>query len=162
MPRAPGEIHRVDRAYARLKPLDGLARTRSASTAQRRYESQRDACHRPRLLDGEGRRALVRWLILRERWSPEQVAGRAALELGRGSGARLVTLVDRRSGFLACGRASSHTKANATFAQVLMFTGKWSEWSPGSEHRGHQELSRGAAPLVPRGAALLLNLLIFR
>lgn len=63
---------------------NSCARFYRASTAQRRYESRREAYRRPRLLDDEGRRALVQRLILRERWSPEQVAGRAALELGRG------------------------------------------------------------------------------
>lgn len=53
-----------------------------ASTAQRRYEGRRLACRRPRLLaDGE-LRSLVQCKILADRWSPEQVAGRLALEAG--------------------------------------------------------------------------------
>lgn len=63
---------------------NSCARFYRASTAQRRYESRREACRRPRFLDDGERRALVQRLILQERWSPEQVAGRAALELGRG------------------------------------------------------------------------------
>lgn len=53
-----------------------------ASTAQRRYEARRLSCRRPRLLDEPGLRALVQWKILGDRWSPEQVAGRLALESG--------------------------------------------------------------------------------
>lgn len=44
--------------------------------------------------------------------------------VGRGAGARLVTLADRRSGFLAGGRAASRTKADATSAQVAALAGQ--------------------------------------
>ena len=53
-----------------------------ASTAQRRYGERRLACRRPRLLADEGLRSLVQGKILVERWSPEQIAGRIALETG--------------------------------------------------------------------------------
>lgn len=172
-----------------------------ASTAQRRYEARRLACARPRKMDDPARAALVAALICERRWSPEQVAGRIALErpelavsrstiyrainvraidppelagtrrgirsrlrhrgkrrhraggpeerrgripgardiserpaeaearsrlgdwegdtvVGRGSGACLVTLVDRRSGLLAGGRAASHTKAAVADVEV--------------------------------------------
>lgn len=52
------------------------------SAAQRRYEGRRLACRQPRLpADGE-LRSLVQCKILADRWSPEQVAGRLALEAG--------------------------------------------------------------------------------
>lgn len=53
-----------------------------ASTAQRRYGERRLACRRPRKLDDPGLRSLVQARILEDRWSPEQVAGRLALEGG--------------------------------------------------------------------------------
>lgn len=53
-----------------------------ASTAQRRYEERRSRCRRPRLLDDPALRALVQRKIVEDRWSPEQVAGRIALETG--------------------------------------------------------------------------------
>ena len=56
-----------------------------ASTAQRRYEARRLACRRWGLLDGPDLRAVVQRKILRERRSPEQVAGRLELEGGAGS-----------------------------------------------------------------------------
>ena len=51
-----------------------------ASTAQRRYELRRRACRRRRLLDDPARAGLVMERIAEGRWSPEQVAGRIALE----------------------------------------------------------------------------------
>lgn len=53
-----------------------------ASTAQARYEARRRRCVRPRLLDDPGLRSLVQGKILGELWSPQQVAGRLALETG--------------------------------------------------------------------------------
>lgn len=53
-----------------------------ASTAQRRYEERRSRCRRPRLLDDPALRAPVQRKIVEDRWSPEQVAGRIALETG--------------------------------------------------------------------------------
>lgn len=53
-----------------------------ASTAQARYERRRKACRRSRILDGEKIFSLVRDKFLKERWSPEQIEGRLALELG--------------------------------------------------------------------------------
>lgn len=54
-----------------------------AFTAQRRYEDRRKACKRRRLLDGGWLFSLVRDKFLGEQWSPEQIEGRLALELGR-------------------------------------------------------------------------------
>lgn len=54
-----------------------------ASTAQRRYEGRRRACRRRRKLDDPGLRSLVQRHIVEDRWSPEQIAGRIALETGR-------------------------------------------------------------------------------
>lgn len=51
-----------------------------ASTAQRRYESRRRSCRRPRLLDDPERLELVRARVLEGRWSPEQLEGRILLE----------------------------------------------------------------------------------
>ena len=183
----------------------GLRPRYRASTAQRRYEARRARCRRPRLLDDPGLRSLVQRKILEDHWSPEQVAGRVALEeggrrvsastiyraindrrldtprmrgtrrgmrgrlrhrgkrrhrrgeeerrgkirvshelrerpaeadrrerlgdwegdtvVGRGAGPCLVTLVDRRSGYLAGGRASSHTKAAVADVEVAALSG---------------------------------------
>ena len=54
-----------------------------ASTAQRRHEGRRLACRRRRALDDERVFNLVRNKVLEEQWSPEQIEGRLALELGR-------------------------------------------------------------------------------
>lgn len=172
-----------------------------ASTAQARYEKRRRACVRPRKLADPDLAALVTALICERHWSPEQVAGRLALEragggvscatiyrainrreldppelagtargvrsrlrhrgkrrhsadgpeerrgkvpgmrpiserpaeaesrerlgdweadtvVGRGAGACLVTLVDRRSGYLDGGRAGAHTKAEVRDVEV--------------------------------------------
>lgn len=176
-----------------------------ASTAQRRYEERRLRCRRPRLLGDPALRSLVRRKILEDRWSPEQVAGRIALEsggravsaatiyreingrrldtpemrgmrrgmrgrlrhrgkrrhrrgeeerrgkirvshelaerpgaadrrervgdwegdtvVGSGSGPCLVTLVDRRSGYLRGGRAAAHTKAAVADVEVAALSG---------------------------------------
>lgn len=64
--------------------------------------------------------------------------------VGRGAGALLVTLVDRRSGFLAGGRAASHTKADATSAQVAALAGQPCEAitvDRGKEFAGHAEVA---------------------
>ena len=53
-----------------------------ASTAQGRYESRRKACRRPRILDNDDLFRLVGDKFLGEQWSPEQIEGRLALELG--------------------------------------------------------------------------------
>lgn len=53
-----------------------------ASTAQARYEKRREACVRPRILDDPDTFELVRSKFLEGRWSPEQIEGRLALELG--------------------------------------------------------------------------------
>ena len=53
-----------------------------ASTAQARYESRRKACRRPRILDDPDLFRLVATKFLEEQWSPEQIEGRLALELG--------------------------------------------------------------------------------
>ena len=53
-----------------------------ASTAQARYERRREACVRPRILDDPGTFELVRSKFLEQQWSPEQIEGRLALELG--------------------------------------------------------------------------------
>ena len=53
-----------------------------ASTAQARYESRRGACRRGRILDDAELFSLVGAKFLEEQWSPEQIEGRLALELG--------------------------------------------------------------------------------
>ncbi|MBW3095524.1 IS30 family transposase [Bifidobacterium sp. 64T4] len=58
----------------------GAGRCYRASTAQRSYEARRLSCVRPRILDDEGLAGLVTRLIVRERWSPEQIAGRIGVE----------------------------------------------------------------------------------
>ena len=61
----------------------GSARDRCyrASTAQRSYEARRLSCVRPRILDDAGLAGLVTRLIVRERWSPEQIAGRIGVDV---------------------------------------------------------------------------------
>lgn len=62
----------------------GAARPRyRASTAQARYDRRRKACVRTRILDDPATFNLVRDRFLEQQWSPEQIAGRLALELGR-------------------------------------------------------------------------------
>lgn len=51
-----------------------------ASTAQGKADARRAACRRPRLMDDPERRSLVASLIRDERWSPEQVSARVAME----------------------------------------------------------------------------------
>lgn len=58
----------------------GAGRCYRASTAQRSYEARRLSCVRPRILDDEGIAGLVTRLIVRERWSPEQIVGRIGVE----------------------------------------------------------------------------------
>lgn len=53
-----------------------------ASTAQKRYEARRVKCRRPRILDDGRLFELVRAKFIEEQWSPEQIEGRLALELG--------------------------------------------------------------------------------
>ena len=53
-----------------------------ASTAQRRYAERRKPSRRRRVLDDERVFNLVRDKFLEEQWSPEQIEGRLALELG--------------------------------------------------------------------------------
>lgn len=53
-----------------------------ASTAQARYAQRRKSCARPRILDDPETFELVRAKFLEEQWSPEQIEGRLALELG--------------------------------------------------------------------------------
>lgn len=60
-------------------PAGGRLRYR-ASAAGALYEERRGRCRRPRLLDDPGLRSLVQDKILERHWSPEQIAGRLALE----------------------------------------------------------------------------------
>lgn len=53
-----------------------------ASTAQARYEQRRKACVRPRVLDDPDTFELVSSKLFEDQWSPEQIEGRIALELG--------------------------------------------------------------------------------
>lgn len=73
----------ISRELARNSFTVGSGRCYRASTAQRSYESRRLACVRPRMLDDPERSGLVQGLIVRERWSPEQIAGRIRLEKPR-------------------------------------------------------------------------------
>lgn len=185
-------------------PASGRRAAYRASAAQRRYEGHRGLCRRRRRLDDPALRDLVTSLILGRRWSPEQVAGRLALEGGaevvsaptirrairrgdldtpalrnegvrvasrlrrggrrrrrstdrrgdipvphelaerpaeaaersrlgdweadtvvgrRGAGPCLVTLVDRRSGYLAGGLAASQTKRDVADVEIAALSG---------------------------------------
>lgn len=73
----------VSRELSRNACAAGTARPYyRASTAQSRYERRRRACRRRRLLDDPAIFCLVRDKFLGEQWSPEQIEGRLALELG--------------------------------------------------------------------------------
>ena len=61
---------------------NSCARFYRASTAQRRCAERRLACRRRRVLDDGAVFALVADKFLNEQWSPEQIEGRLALELG--------------------------------------------------------------------------------
>lgn len=61
---------------------NSCARFYRASTAQRRYAERREACRRRAVLDDERVFRLVGGKFLEEQWSPEQIEGRLALELG--------------------------------------------------------------------------------
>ena len=58
----------------------GAGRCYRASAARRSCEARRLSCVRPRILDDAGLAGLVTRLIVRERWSPEQIAGRIGVE----------------------------------------------------------------------------------
>lgn len=73
----------VSRELSRNSYRNGGGRAYRASTAQRKYEGRRLSCRRGRLLDDPELAALVTGKIREGRWSPEQVAGRIALETGR-------------------------------------------------------------------------------
>jgi IS30 family transposase len=90
----PGEL-------ARNSSPTGAAPYYGASTVRRKSERRRARCRRPRLTGDPERRALVVSKVRDDRWSPEQVEGR--IRAGRRGAACLVTLVDRRSGYLAGG-----------------------------------------------------------
>ncbi len=185
----------------------GAGRCYRASAARRSCEARRLSCVRPRILDDAGLAGLVTRLIVRERWSPEQIAGRIGVErpdlsvsvstiyravndgrldppelertrrgirarlrhrgkrrhrrggpeerrgripgtrpiseraaevelrarlgdwegdtvVGRGSGACLVTLVDRMSGLLVGGRAATHTKRDVADVETAALAGR--------------------------------------
>lgn len=72
----------IARAIGRDKSTVSRERFYRASTAQRRYSERRLACRRPAILDGESVLALVGDKFLDEQWSPGQIEGRLALELG--------------------------------------------------------------------------------
>lgn len=76
-------IGRSRSTVSRELSRNSCARFYRASTAQRRYEERRAACSRGRILDDARVFELVRGKFLEEQWSPEQIEGRLALELGR-------------------------------------------------------------------------------
>lgn len=86
--RSPADIARatgrdrstISREMRRNSFRVGAGRCYRASTAQRSYEARRLSCVRPRILDDAGLAGLVTRLIVRERWSPEQIAGRIGVE----------------------------------------------------------------------------------
>ena len=225
----------ISRELARNSSPCGRGRAYRASAAQRRYEARRLACVRGRLLDDPGRAELVTRMIAEERWSPEQVSGRIALErpdlsvsattiyrainarrldppelrasargikarlrhrgkrrhraggpeerrgkipgtrpiserpaeaearsrlgdwegdtvVGRGGGACLVTLVDRRSGLLEGGRAAAHTKAAVAEAEAAALAGhpetRTITLDRGKEFAGFAEVERAVGAVT--------------
>lgn len=75
-------IGRAKSTVSREISRNSCARFYRASTAQQRYEQRRIACHRREILDDPSIFEVVREKFLEEQWSPEQVEGRLALELG--------------------------------------------------------------------------------
>lgn len=75
-------IGRSKSTVSRELKCNSCERFYRASTAQRRYAERRKACRRRRMLDDERVFNLVRDKFLEEQWSPEQIEGRLALELG--------------------------------------------------------------------------------
>lgn len=76
-------IRRDKSTVSRELGRNSCARFYRASTAQRRYAERRLACRRRRILDDGPVFDLVADKFLGEQWSPEQIEGRLALELGR-------------------------------------------------------------------------------
>lgn len=108
----------VSRELARSSSPTGAAPYYGASTAQRKSERRRARCRRPRLTGDPERRALVVSKVRDDRWSPEQVEGR--IRAGRRGAACLVTLVDRRSGYLAGGLAARKPAAEVQAAHATL------------------------------------------
>lgn len=75
-------IGRDKSTVSRELSRNSCARFYRASTAQRRYSERRLSCRRPFALDDGSIFELVRDKFLEEQWSPEQIEGRLALELG--------------------------------------------------------------------------------
>lgn len=75
-------IKRDKSTVSRELKRNSCGRFYRASTAQRRYEERRLSCRRRRILDDKRVFGLVRDKFLGEQWSPEQIEGRLALELG--------------------------------------------------------------------------------
>ena len=75
-------IGRDKSTVSRELSRNSCARFYRASTAQRRYAERRTACRRPAILDDDSVLELVSEKFLGEQWSPEQIEGRLALELG--------------------------------------------------------------------------------
>lgn len=72
----------VSRELARNSFRSGRGPRYRASTAQARHEGRRGRCVRPGPPGDPSPRSLVQAKILEEAWSPQQVAGRIALETG--------------------------------------------------------------------------------
>ena len=77
------DIGRSKSTVSRELKRNSCERFYRASTAQRHYEGRRLACRRRRAFDDERVFNLVRDKFLEGQWSPEQIEGRLALELGR-------------------------------------------------------------------------------
>lgn len=71
MGRSPSTISRE---------LSRNAKEYSPSAADQRYRDQRTRCHRKRILENPAARGMVRHLIGRQYWSPEQVCARLKME----------------------------------------------------------------------------------
>lgn len=76
-------IRRDKSTVSRELSRNSCARSYRASTAQRRYDERRKACRRRAILDDGHVFDLVREKFLEQQWSPEQIEGRLALEMGR-------------------------------------------------------------------------------
>ena len=70
----------VSREIGRNRRRSPSGRRYRASAAQGRADARRLRCKRPRLMNGPERRALVVGPMRDERWSPDQISGRIAMD----------------------------------------------------------------------------------
>ena len=110
---------------------NSCARFYRASTAQRRCAERRLACRRRRVLDDGAVFALVADKFLNEQWSPEQIEGRLALELGASPVSDTTIYrgihAGRFDGCIGGRKAERRLRHRGKRRRLLMCNKKWSE-----------------------------------